>query len=135
MISKIESIRRELVALKRSIDPHLTDPRRYEILRDDLNPIWGRLEALLHTEESEIPLNLTDWEKARDAVAVVVRTLKGDERIGAMLALVAICEGMRDTLVSGPYCSWCQAPLPEHAPACEKFGKFKENHPNNQKIL
>jgi hypothetical protein len=34
--------------------------------------------------------------------------------------------------LSGPYCSWCQARLPEHAPACERFGQFKENHPNNR---
>lgn len=61
--STLENIRRELVALKRSIDPHLTDPRRYEILRDDLDPIWGRLEALLHDDEvvDAIPSNVRQW--------------------------------------------------------------------------
>lgn len=46
-MTKLEEIRRELVALKRSIDPHQTDPRRYEILREDLDPIWSRLYDLM----------------------------------------------------------------------------------------
>ena len=32
--------RHALVALKRSIDPHSSDPKRYEILRDDLDAFW-----------------------------------------------------------------------------------------------
>lgn len=46
-MTKIDEICRELVALKRSIDPHQTDPRRYEILREDLDPIWARLYELV----------------------------------------------------------------------------------------
>lgn len=40
---ELESLRRELVALKRSIDFHETDPKRYVILRSDFDPIWHRL--------------------------------------------------------------------------------------------
>jgi hypothetical protein len=58
--SKIESIRRELVALKRSIDPHISDPRRCEILRSDLDPIWQRLVALLGADETTAPLSEAD---------------------------------------------------------------------------
>lgn len=56
LASRIESIRREVVALKRSIDPHISDPRRCEILRSDLDPIWQRLVALLDAEETKAPL-------------------------------------------------------------------------------
>lgn len=45
--NRLALIRRELVALKRSIDPHVSDPRRYEILRDDLDPIWASLVELM----------------------------------------------------------------------------------------
>ena len=48
-MTKLEEIRRELVALKRSIDPHQTDPRLYQILREDLDPIWARLVELVES--------------------------------------------------------------------------------------
>lgn len=78
LTSKIESIRRELVALKRSIDPHISDPRRYEILRDDLNPIWGRLEALLHADETPALIPVKDEreiEELRAALKVARQAL------------------------------------------------------------
>jgi len=34
-VTKASAYRRALVALKRSLDPHQTDPKRYELLRSD----------------------------------------------------------------------------------------------------
>lgn len=46
-MTKLESIRRELVALKRSIDVDGDNPQNYVIQRGDLDPIWDRLVALM----------------------------------------------------------------------------------------
>lgn len=51
----LKHIHRELVALKRSIDPHQTDSRRYEILREDLDPIWKTLVQLLSGDSPSAP--------------------------------------------------------------------------------
>lgn len=36
-----------LVCLKRSIDPHQTDPMRYEVLRTDFDALWVDLVAVV----------------------------------------------------------------------------------------
>lgn len=46
MTEEVLSIpRAAFVALKRSIDPHLSDKSRYEILRDDFNAFWEHVVA------------------------------------------------------------------------------------------
>lgn len=42
-----EQLRRHLVALKRSVDPHISDARKVEILRSDFDPIWAALVAMV----------------------------------------------------------------------------------------
>lgn len=53
-----EQLRTHLVALKRSVDPHISDPRKIEILRVDFNPIWAALVAMCEgaSEMDEAPL-------------------------------------------------------------------------------
>jgi hypothetical protein len=50
-MTKLESIRRELVAMKRSFDDHETDRRYVVIQRADLDPIWQRLVALMDSPD------------------------------------------------------------------------------------
>jgi hypothetical protein len=42
----VARLRQLLVALKRSIDPHISDPRRVEILRSDIDPIWQEIAGM-----------------------------------------------------------------------------------------
>ena len=47
------TLRETVVALKRSIDPHASDAKRYEILRADLDRLWPDLVAAVEREERQ----------------------------------------------------------------------------------
>lgn len=48
----MSELRQVLVQLKRSIDPHESDPTRYVILRKDFDPIWDFLVEICTADET-----------------------------------------------------------------------------------
>lgn len=58
----MSDLRQVLVQLKRSIDPHESDPTRYVILRKDFDPIWDALVAICTTDETTPQYNVTENE-------------------------------------------------------------------------
>jgi hypothetical protein len=71
-----EQLRTLLVALKRSIDPHQSDSKRYEILRADFDPIWADLTTLCLSDETSAPLTA-------DRIAKEFRARANDSKIGS----------------------------------------------------